>query len=252
MLSARCEGVIGGLVVMALAAAPVFGCGDSAKTAAATSGQETVVAQAVLYEEPIYEDHMPYHEHMWYDEQMAWEEQRAYEEQMALEEQRAREEQAAYEAQWAYEQELAERAIRVHEAVAALPLAERPGRARSLAAMPVIQPAGSEPVVNDFTTTTVYLGAQPVLRFRSSAGGFTAEERVAICLTRLKDALADRKFGHTTVGIGTVLGEQALFCNGLLLLTVTQADAEANATTPRALAEEWAGNLRRAIREIAH
>lgn len=229
----------GGLVVMALAAAPVFGCGDSTKTAAATSGQETVVAQAVLYEEPMYDDpmyehRMPYEEHMWYDEQMALEEQRAY------------------EAQWAYEQELAERAIRVHEAVAALPLPERPGRARGLAVLPDIQPAGSEPIVNDFTTTTVYLGAQPVLRFRSSAGGFTAEERVAICLTRLKDALADRKFGNATVRIGTVNGEQALYCNGRLLLTVTDADALANGTTPRALAEEWAGNLRRAIREIAH
>ncbi len=90
---------------------------------------------------------------------------------------------------------------------------------------------------------TVYLGGFMLLRMRTPAGGFSAEQRAAALQMRA-NALLQLGKGIpkvTTVRAGkdvNILTDRNLF------VTVTQADARANRTTVDKLAAIWANRLR--------
>jgi len=107
----------------------------------------------------------------------------------------------------------------------------------------------SLPLASDDGATTVILNGRTILRFRTSAGGYTPEERYVLFQQNLQSAL-DSPITEHTVGVQPRHGEPAIFCDQEYLMTVTAADAAANGTTPSALASDWAGNLRRALSAI--
>lgn len=93
------------------------------------------------------------------------------------------------------------------------------------------------------------VAGREVLRIRASVGDMTPRQRVEILDQRLTDILSK---AETAIGIGdiemavhgktvtiTVLGE--------LLVTVSQADADANKTTTERLGKTWLSNIRKTV-----
>jgi hypothetical protein len=92
------------------------------------------------------------------------------------------------------------------------------------------------------------LGGITVLQFRVASGGFTPEQRASKLQDRVVDILShpelQPKDVHEVPGKG---GHSATVMVGpLLLVTVTQADAQATQSTPEKLAMTWAENFRQA------
>ncbi|NLN75279.1 MAG: hypothetical protein GX139_03080 [Armatimonadetes bacterium] len=89
----------------------------------------------------------------------------------------------------------------------------------------------------------VYLGGFMLLRIRSAAGGYTAEQRV--------NALQSRANGLLQLGAGipkiyTMRAgkDYNVYTDRALFITVTEVDARANRTTTQKLAAIWANRLR--------
>lgn len=80
-----------------------------------------------------------------------------------------------------------------------------------------------------------------VLRYRSMAQGFNAEQRAAIILNRVKE-LGTRLI-EGPIDVSIINGAHVITVNKNLLITVTQSDWEANNTSGEGLARIWADNL---------
>lgn len=90
---------------------------------------------------------------------------------------------------------------------------------------------------------TVYLGGFMLLRMRTPAGGFSAEQRAAALQMRA-NALLQLGKGIPRVTTVRTGKDVNIFTDRNLFVTVTQADARANHTTTDKLAAIWASRLR--------
>jgi len=116
-------------------------------------------------------------------------------------------------------------------------------------AEPLPSQGQAEPLAAPTGATDVILNGTLILRFRSSAGGFSAHERYVIFQRTLQAAL-DHEVERRDVRVRQRNGEPALFLDGQYLCTVTGADAIANATSAQTLAHQWANKLRTAVAGI--
>ena len=82
---------------------------------------------------------------------------------------------------------------------------------------------------------------------RTSAGGFTAEQRIDRINERLAYILGYQLLTPNNIRLIRSAGEPAIFVGDKLLATVTTNDARANNTTVKALAHVWLRNTRLAL-----
>mgnify|MGYP001409754965 CR=1 FL=1 len=89
------------------------------------------------------------------------------------------------------------------------------------------------------------INQQVVLRYRSAVNGYSAAERARIIMERIKDFGSDLLTQPLRTGM--LNGSAVILLGDKLLITVTQADYEANFTTGPGLAEVWRNNLANAL-----
>ena len=99
----------------------------------------------------------------------------------------------------------------------------------------------------------VDLAGVTILRVRFPASGYDAQERMMIVYERLIDALGyyGRDSGPELENIQVVSHSPALYIGERIFFTVDEDHAVYNGTSPMALAERWAENLRLAIQKYA-
>lgn len=103
------------------------------------------------------------------------------------------------------------------------------------------------------TSTTISLAGQVVMRIRTGAAGYTAEQRAAAVRTRLTPILSLPRLAASDVTVQTPNPNQAnILVRGHLLLTVDKSLAQANGEKPQQLAQAWAANLRQTIPQVTH
>ncbi len=98
------------------------------------------------------------------------------------------------------------------------------------------------------TNTSIALDGQTVMRIRTGAGGYTAEQRADAVRHRLIPILSLRNLRPGDVMVEMINPNQSnIMVRGELLLTVDQTLARANGESPEQLAQAWAANLRRTL-----
>jgi hypothetical protein len=85
------------------------------------------------------------------------------------------------------------------------------------------------------------MNSNVVMRYRTMYQGFSAKERAYIILERAENLSASLETGK--IGIGKVNGSTVLTIDGVVFITVTEADYKSNNTTADELAVIWARNL---------
>jgi hypothetical protein len=97
----------------------------------------------------------------------------------------------------------------------------------------------------------ITLGGVAVLQFRAPAGGFTPKERALQLQERVVEILSRPDLRPEDVRLVTNEGGRSvtIWVGDLPLVTATEADARANASTPEQLAAIWAENFRRGYAE---
>jgi len=93
----------------------------------------------------------------------------------------------------------------------------------------------------------VVVGSQFVHAVRTGAGGFSAEDRVAQINERINKIISKEPLTPSNIRLRMVGSSPGIFVGRYLLTTVTQADAESNHTTQRALAQRWLQAYRSAL-----
>lgn len=99
----------------------------------------------------------------------------------------------------------------------------------------------AQPMQGDQQKYELVVNEKVVIRYRSAYGGLTASERSGIILDRLKDLA--QYISHDTVTTANLNGAPVILVNDRLLVTVTQADWEANNSSGEGLARVWASNI---------
>ncbi|MCE5238792.1 hypothetical protein LLH23_09910 [bacterium] len=93
---------------------------------------------------------------------------------------------------------------------------------------------------------SVDIGGQHILKFRVAAGGMTPAQRRAIFEFRLTKALTHTEYlKPVNMTYRKCPAGIAVYANGIYLLSVTPADAKANKSTPRSLAQSWGKRIKR-------
>lgn len=93
----------------------------------------------------------------------------------------------------------------------------------------------------------IVVGGVKILTIRAALGGMTIEQRVVIIRQRITNALSIGPVRPADITVRTVNGTPAVFARDILIITADAEHARLNATTPQALAEIWAENLRRGL-----
>jgi hypothetical protein len=115
-----------------------------------------------------------------------------------------------------------------------------------LAVLAAIAPMAYGQAAGDARVT---VGGVTVLEFRASAGGFSPEQRKSALQSRIVEILSHTNLGpgHVRVVRGKGGHSARVMVGRMLLITATEADAQANRSTPEQLARTWAANFRRAF-----
>ena len=101
------------------------------------------------------------------------------------------------------------------------------------------------------TSTTISLAGEVVIRIRTGAGGYTAEQRADAVRTRLTPILSLPDLSAKDVTVQTRNPNQSnILVRGHLLLTVDRTLALANGEKPVQLAQAWAAKLRETIPQV--
>ena len=95
----------------------------------------------------------------------------------------------------------------------------------------------------------VLIGDEVVVRIRFPAEGFTVEQRADQVTYRINNLLGSYPFSPSDVKVVVQNKEYVVTVGNNLIITADQNTAKFNKTTPQALAEIWAANLRRVIPE---
>ena len=85
----------------------------------------------------------------------------------------------------------------------------------------------------------VVVASRLIHTVRVAAGGFSPEQRVARINERLNRIIAHEPLAPSNIHLRMVGSEPGIFVGPDLVTTVTQADAQANNTTPTNLARRW-------------
>ncbi len=118
----------------------------------------------------------------------------------------------------------------------------------ALAVVPAAPTWAQNPSDAANTDTSITLNGQTVMRIRTGAGGYTAEQRADAVRNRLVPILSLRRLQPGDVTVQLVNPNQSnILVRGRLLLTVDQTLAKANGEAPEQLAEAWAANLRETL-----
>jgi hypothetical protein len=93
----------------------------------------------------------------------------------------------------------------------------------------------------------IVIASQFVHPIRAGAGGLTVEQRVDRINERLNRIIAREPLAPSNIRLRRVGSEPGIFAGRYLITTVTQADADANNTTPLQLARQWLAAYRRVL-----
>gem|GEM_PF-2005927 len=93
------------------------------------------------------------------------------------------------------------------------------------------------------TPGDIVVGGDVVFRIRDSAGGYSIEARVAEIYRRLIEILSYAPVNEVSITIHRVKGNCVISVGKYQLITVDKNLADANNTTPEALAKEWVKKL---------
>jgi hypothetical protein len=96
----------------------------------------------------------------------------------------------------------------------------------------------------DTNANAVFVGGTPIIRIRVASGGMTPEERASAIQDRVNEILGEGPIMVSDVTVGPVGNEDAVYVKGKLILTADMETAKFNHSTPLALANTWADNLR--------
>lgn len=110
----------------------------------------------------------------------------------------------------------------------------------------------SLPAAGQESAPEVVIGGQVVMRIRTGAGGLTPEERANSVRQRLGPILTMTDLTMQDVAVRQRRRGQtaAIYVRNRLLITVDRNLAQANDTTPGALARTWAANLREVLPDV--
>ena len=99
--------------------------------------------------------------------------------------------------------------------------------------------------------TRVTLGGVLVVQFRAASGGFSPVRRAATMENRIVEILSRPDLTPDAVRVTPGKGGRSatITVGPILLVTVTEADAQANRSTPMKLATTWAESFRRGYAE---
>lgn len=91
-----------------------------------------------------------------------------------------------------------------------------------------------------------------IMRLRAGHGNLTVEERARIVEKRLAEVLGARlREDQITLRETRKDAQYEIYVRGRLLITVTQADADAAKMSVKQLAEHWLKQLRRTLPELS-
>ena len=98
----------------------------------------------------------------------------------------------------------------------------------------------------------ITIGGKFIMRLRAGYGNLTVQERARIVEERLIEALGERlREEQITLKEVRKDAQYEIYVRGRLLITVTQADADAAKMSVKQLAEHWLKQLRRTLPEVS-
>jgi hypothetical protein len=98
----------------------------------------------------------------------------------------------------------------------------------------------------------ITIGGKFIMRLRAGYGNLTVQERARIVEERLVEALGERlREEQITLKEVRKDAQYEIYVRGRLLITVTQADADAAKMRVKQLAEHWLKQLRRTLPEVS-
>jgi len=106
---------------------------------------------------------------------------------------------------------------------------------------------GTRPMEGNSHVYELLVNSKVVLRFRTAANGYSAAQRAEIILQRVK-SLGEQLLTQP-ISTGSINSAPVILLGDRMLITVTQADWEANYTNGPALAQIWAANLKTALQK---
>lgn len=135
---------------------------------------------------------------------------------------------------------------------AALAAMETDGEAALAAADEAEVAVATDPAGRVVQPVDVEVGGVVVLRLWRTMNGYSPLERASIIYNRLWDALANHKDQNASQDVRVVdkAGTPAIYVGPYLIVTVDEAHARINRSSPFQLAETWARNLRRALQSF--
>ncbi|MGQ9656327.1 MAG: hypothetical protein ACUVV1_00300 [Fimbriimonadales bacterium] len=98
----------------------------------------------------------------------------------------------------------------------------------------------------------ISIGGKFIMRLRAGHGNLTVEERARTVEKRLAEVLGTRlREDQITLRETRKDAQYEIYVRGQLLITVTQADADAAKMSVKQLAEHWLRQLRRTLPELS-
>jgi len=94
------------------------------------------------------------------------------------------------------------------------------------------------------TSNAVFVGGTPIMRLRTAAGGYSAEQRAAEIQQRVNEALSEGVVRPDDITVEPSGNEAVVLVKGRLLFTADRETARFNSSTPTELADQWANNMR--------
>jgi hypothetical protein len=101
-----------------------------------------------------------------------------------------------------------------------------------------------------YGNTQLVINGKHIMTFRASADGARPDERWNAAQVRSQRLLRTPSPRPSQVRVVNRRGEGVILIRGRQFITATKADAKANHSTPMALAQLWARNLRQALATI--
>ena len=118
-----------------------------------------------------------------------------------------------------------------------------------------VMPTPAPPVVasTDMSNATlVFVGGQPIMRYRVSAGGFTPEQRADETQLRVNKLLGQGPIAASDITVEPQGDDAVVLVKGQLLFTADAATAQLNDSTSMDLANIWASRMRTVLPDLTY